>query len=127
MGGGVGGAAGTPARLGTREGVVPVGVGQELRSTSELHRPGAAAPGQSRTLESGLWCPHPRGSHQAGPRSSYGPPGGLVTADLGIPNGTPNIKNELIGEGEVTKPLIQGLGQLIRVPLVLPKFYHGGR
>lgn len=77
--------------------------------------------------EPGRWCPHPRGSHQARLRSSQGPVGVLVSADLGVPNGTPDVKDELIRKGKVTKPLIQGLGQLVWIPLVLPKLYHGGR
>lgn len=77
--------------------------------------------------EAGRWGPHPRGSHHARLRSLQGPVGGLVSADLGVPNGTPDVKDELIRKGKVTKPLIQGLGQLVWIPLVLPKLYHGGR
>lgn len=52
--------------------------------------------------------------------------GVLVAADLSVPNGTPHVKDELIREGKVTKPFIQGLRQLVWVPFVLPQLNHGG-
>lgn len=121
------GVLGTPARLGTGEVVVPIGVGQRPGPTSAPHHPWATELGPSRTVGSGPWCPHPRGSHRVWAKTSQGPAGGLVAANLGVPNGPPDVKDELIREGEVTKPFIQGLGQLIWVPFVLSKLHHGGR
>lgn len=82
-------------------------------------------------VQAGCWGPGhggppTGGSHQAEP-GHRGLEGGLEAADLGIPNGTPDVKDELIREGKVTKPFVQGLGELIWVPFVLSKLYHGGR
>lgn len=36
--------------------------------------------------------------------------GVLVAADLSVSNGSPDVKDELVREGKVTKPFIQGFG-----------------
>ena len=69
----------------------------------------------------------PMSVSQAWPKSSRGPAEGLVAANLGVPDGPPDVKDKLIREGEVTQPFIQGLSQLIRVPFVLSELHHGGR
>lgn len=101
--------------------------GQRPSPTSAPHHLQATELGQSQTLGSRLRCLRPRGSHRAWPKSSRGPAEGLVAANLGVPDGTPDVKDKLIREGEVTQPFIQGLSQLIRVPFVLSELHHGGR
>lgn len=48
----------------------------------------------------------------------------LVAPNLGIANGSPDIKDKLIRKGKVTKLLIQGLGKFIRILLVLAQLHH---
>lgn len=107
--------------------MVPIGVGRRLGPTTTLHHPWALEQGPSRMLGSRPWRPSHWGLPPSRARSLRGLEGGLEAADLGIPNGTPDVKDELIREGKVTKPFVQGLGELIWVPFVLSKLYHGGR
>lgn len=62
------------------------------------------------------------------PRLSQGPGSVpvLVAANLGIPDGPPDIKDEFVRECEVTKPFVQSLCQFVWVPLVLAQLHHGG-
>lgn len=75
------------------------------------------------------WCPplRPERLTPGQARPLRGPAGGLVAADLGVPDGTPDVKDKFVREGEVAKPLVQRLSQLIRVLFVLSEFHHGGR
>lgn len=92
-------------------GVVPTGVGQRPGPTSTLCVIlGVRSKGPSQMLGSRPWWPSHGGLPPSGVRSLRGLEGGLEAADLGIPNGTPDVKDELIREGKVTEPFVQSLG-----------------
>lgn len=71
---------------------------------------GVQSKGPSQMLGSRPWWPSHGGLPPSGARSLRDLEGGLEAANLGIPNGTPDVKDELIREGKVTEPFIQGLG-----------------
>lgn len=75
------------------------------------------------------WLWHPFWKPQPGQaRLSQGPGSVpvLVAANLGIPDGSPDIKDEFIWECKVTEPFIQSFCQFIWVPFVFSQLHHGG-
>lgn len=85
-----------PARLGTG------GSGKLIGGGAEAQPPPPPPPpisrllelGQSQTLGSRLRCLRPRGSHRAWPKSSRGPARRPSSANLGVPDGTPDVKDK---------------------------------
>lgn len=114
----------TPTRLGT----MVIGVGPGPQATSTPRHPQAAGLCAQAGC-SGLSCGTPFGGlSQVKPRLSQGPGSipVLVAANLGIPDGPPDIKDKFVWECEVTKPFIQSLCQFIWVPFVFSQLHHGG-
>lgn len=51
----------------------------------------------------------------------------LKASLLGVSDGSPDVKHELVGEGEVSQSLVQSHGELVRVHLVSSNLHHRGR
>lgn len=63
----------------------------------------------------------------AGVKSRKTVPLRLHPANLGVSDGAPDVKDELVGEGEISQSLVQSFRKLVRVPLVFAQLHHGGR
>lgn len=110
---------GTPTRLGTM--VIGVRPGPQATSTAIPRLLGYVPKLDAQVLAVGPLL-------EVKPRLSQGPGSVpvLVAANLGIPDGPPDIKDKFVRECEVTKPFVQSLCQFVWVPLVLAQLHHGG-